>query len=296
MKPSLRFGISAALVTPFAADGRVDTPRLADHSRWCLGRGLSSVTLFGTTGEGPSVAARERDAVAAALIADGLAPSRVVEAVIAASVEEAAWGTARALERGARAVLLAPPFYFAPTSDEALAAWFAAVFDTVGPSLRDVILYHIPGLTRVPLSPDLVARVRAQHPGAVIGVKDSAGDREATMRLLARHPDLAILVGDERYLGTACAAGAAGSICGMANLVPEAILTLAERGEDDPRVIRLVDAVLAGPVIPGLKALVAAAKGDPGFAAPRPPLAAMAPPVDATEALRAFARDVALAD
>ena len=69
-----------------------------------------------------------------------------------------------------------------------------------------------------------------------------------------------------------------------------------EKEEPDDWVVHLVDTLVAGPVIPGLKALVAAAKGDPAFAAPRPPLAAIAPPTEAVHALRAFARDAALAN
>ena len=43
------------------------------------------------------------------------------------------------------------------------------------------------------------------------------------MKVLEAFPDLDVLVGDETYLGRACAAGAAGSICGAANVAPERI-------------------------------------------------------------------------
>ena len=61
---TLNFGISPALVTPFESSG-VDVQRLADHAQNCLDRGCSTATIFGTTGEGPSVGAEERDRVAA---------------------------------------------------------------------------------------------------------------------------------------------------------------------------------------------------------------------------------------
>jgi len=259
-------------VTPFAPDGRVDVARLRDHALDCLDRGCRSATVFGTTGEGASVAAAERDAVATALVADGIAAERLVEGVIASSADEAAFSTGQALRRGAKAVLLAPPFYFRGVPDDALFAWFEAVFRQVGAPLRDVILYHIPGMTGVPLSLDLVERLKRAFPGAILGVKDSAGDAEATLRLIAAHPDLTILVGDESYLGRACAAGAEGSICGLGNFVPEAVIALAEAGEDDPRVAALVRAITAHSVIPMVKALTAHVRGDPAWAAARPPL------------------------
>jgi 4-hydroxy-tetrahydrodipicolinate synthase len=270
--PGLRFGISPALVTPFGPDGAVDLDRLAAHAADCLTRGCRSATLFGTTGEGPSIGATERDRVAAELVGRGLRPSSLVEGVIACSVEEAAFGTARALERGAAAVLLAPPFYFRDAPDEALVVWFAEVFRRVGPALRDIILYHIPGMTGVPLSHGAVAHLKRAFPGAIAGVKDSAGDVEATLDLIEAHGDLMVLVGDESYLGRACAAGASGSISGLANFIPEAMARVAEGGSDDPRVADLVAAVSAHPVVPMVKALVAHRRGDRAWAMARPPL------------------------
>lgn len=271
---SLKFGISPALVTPFTR-GEVDVRRLADHAMDCLARGCRTATVFGTTGEGPSVGARGRNSVSNELIGLGLAPERLVEGVIACSVEEAAYSTGQALRRGAQAVLLAPPFYFRPVPDEAVFAWYAAVFEAVGTELRSIILYHIPGMTGVPLSHTVIRRLAERFPGAIRGVKDSACNAEATFALIEAFPDLDILVGDETYLGQACAAGAAGSICGVANIVPEAIIALAEAGRDDPRVVTLVQRITSHPIIPTVKALVAHVRGDRAWAAVRPPLAAI---------------------
>lgn len=271
---SLNFGISPALVTPFNR-GQVDVERLAGHAMDCLARGCRTATVFGTTGEGPSVDARQRNSVADRLIGLGIGPERLVEGVIACSVEEAAYSTGQALRRGAHAVLLAPPFYFRPVSDEAIFAWYAAVFEAVGTKLRGIILYHIPGMTGVPLSHTVIRRLAEKFPGAIRGVKDSGCDAEATLKLIEAFPDLDILVGDETYLGRACAAGAAGSICGLANIVPEAVIALAEAGRDNPHVVKLVQRITSHPVIPTVKALVAHVRGDRAWAIVQPPLAAI---------------------
>ena len=155
-----RFGVSPALTTPFREDGSIDDARMAAHIDDLLGRGCSSVTLFGTTGEGPSVGHDERDRVAARIVAHGVPATRLIEGVIVSSLEEAAAGTAGALRRGARAVLLAPPHYFKAAPDDAVFAWFGQVFARVGPALRDVSLYHIPGRTGAPLSLARLERLR----------------------------------------------------------------------------------------------------------------------------------------
>jgi 4-hydroxy-tetrahydrodipicolinate synthase len=278
---SLSFGISPALVTPFSQGG-VDVRRLADLAKDCLARGCRTATVFGTTGEGPSVDAITRDRVATELIGLGVASDQLVEGVIACSVEEATDSTGRALRRGAHAVLLAPPFYFRPVPDEAVFAWFAEVFGKVGSDLRDVILYHIPGMTGVPLSHAVIRRLVQAFPGAIRGIKDSGCDADATLALIDAFPDLEVLVGDESYLGRACAAGAAGSICGLANFIPEAVNTLAENGRDDPRVVELVRAITDHSVVPMVKALVAHVRGDRAWAAARPPL----PTIDEESATR----------
>jgi 4-hydroxy-tetrahydrodipicolinate synthase len=278
---SLSFGISPALVTPFSGSG-VDVRRLAEHAKDCLARGCGTATIFGTTGEGPSVGAGERDRVAAELIGLGIPAAQLVEGVIACSIEEAVYSTSRALQRGAHAVLLAPPFYFRPAPDDALFAWYAAVFEAVGRDLRGVILYHIPGMTGVPLPHGVIRRLVQAFPGAIRGVKDSAGDADATLALIEAFPDLDILVGDETYLGRACAAGGAGSICGVANIAPEAVIALAENGRDDPRIVELVREITRHPVIPMVKALVAHVRQDRAWAAARPPL----PTIDEETAAR----------
>jgi 4-hydroxy-tetrahydrodipicolinate synthase len=268
---SLSFGISPALVTPFL-DGKVDVSRLASHAKDCLARGCRTATLFGTTGEGPSVGAADRERVANEMVSRGIPAEKLVEGVIACSPEEAAYGTSQALRRGAHAVLLAPPFYFRPAPDDAVFDWYSAVFEAVGGNLRDIILYHIPGMTGLPLSHTVISRLKDRYRGAIRGIKDSGCNAEATFALIKAFPDLDILVGDETYLGQACAAGAVGSICGVANILPEAVIALAENGRDDPHIVELVQEIGRHPIVPMVKALVAHVRRDPVWTFARPPL------------------------
>ena len=55
MSSEARFGLSAALTTPFDGAGRIDIAKMVAHARDCLAKGCDSVTLFGTTGEGASL-------------------------------------------------------------------------------------------------------------------------------------------------------------------------------------------------------------------------------------------------
>ncbi len=171
--PSQSLGLSCALSTPFRHDARVDTTRLADHANWCLAQGCDSITLFGTTGEGAAVGVADRAQSIKALLA-GIAPARLLSGVTACAPDDAAAQARVATDAGLHGLLLTPPWYFRDVSDDGLFAWFARVLEMIG-NARNVYLYHIPSMTGVPLSVDLVGRLKTAFPGVVVGVKDSLG-------------------------------------------------------------------------------------------------------------------------
>ena len=271
-----RIGLSCAISTPFGRDTLIDVRRLTRHAANLLSRGCDSVTLFGTTGEGPSISIRARHSALGAIVASGLDPARqLIVGVSANSVSDAVDQARAGYDAGARALLMAPPFYFSSQGDEGLFVFFSQVFNELGGRLRDVILYHIPAMTRNGISVELTRRLATAFPGVIIGVKDSHGDWAATERRLKELQGLQILVGDERQLAAAVRLGGSGSICGMANLVPELIRPLAIDGIEDSRVNRLVDMVVRYPVMSAIKALIAEELADPDWRRMAPPLEAL---------------------
>jgi 4-hydroxy-tetrahydrodipicolinate synthase len=266
-----RFGLSVAMTTPFHPDESLDLSRMAEHAKWCLSNGCNSITLFGTTGEGASVGMSGREQVLGALASAGIRGKDVVYCVAATSVHEALLQGRMASDFGCRGLLLTPPFYFKGVPDDGLFFWFSSVLEKLGSAARGVILYNIPSVTQISLSVELIDRLKKQFPGLVTGVKDSSGDWEYTQRLLDRHRDLAILIGDERYLAEGVRRGGQGAISGLANVCPGVLRPLATNGQGDERVNRLVDEVLKYPVTPAVKALVAHRTGDAAWLNVRSP-------------------------
>ncbi len=266
-----RLWASAALATPFQAPGIVDWNSLTRHAGDLLERGLTSVTAFGTTGEGASIPLNERAGLYDRFGAAGISPSQIVECIYSPAAGDAAAAAQKALRAGAAAVLVPPPYYFKQPSDDGVFAWYGQMFDTLGGDARDVLLYNIPGLTGVTISVDLVARLRSAFPQIVLGVKDSSGNWPYAERLLAEHADLMILLGFENLLTKAAAAGGSGAISGLANIVPEMIAGLV-RGCADARIDELVAGLDNLPVVPAIKALVAHERSDAVWRAVEPPL------------------------
>lgn len=267
-----RFGLSAALTTPYRLDGRIDLAKMVAHARNCLATGCDSVTLFGTTGEGPSIGREERIGAFAAMLAGGIPIDKLVVGVTETSIASSVELMRIALDSGVRNVMLTPPFYFKRPSDAAIFAWYAAVFEGLGAAARDVILYHIPSVTDVPLSLDVILRLAAAFPEVVWGVKDSGGDWGFTSELLEARGHMQILVGDERHLAHAVRLGGSGAISGMANVAPGRVRRLAVDGVDDPGMSELVTKVVSMPVTPAVKALLGHVTGDADWGRTRAPL------------------------
>lgn len=281
-------GVSAALATPFTGDGAVDWRRYTDHAARLLGTGMKVVTAFGTTGEGISIPRAERDGLYDEMGRAGVAPGQFVECVYGPSSREAGQQVRRALSLGAAGILLTPPFYYKQPAEEGIFRWYAEVFEAAGGQARDIILYNIPALTGVTLSPALVSRLRAAFPGVIGGVKDSSGDWAQTTAYLADHKDIAILVGNEAHLAAAIGLGASGAISGMANVAPKLVAKLVA-GTHDEAIDRALDKVLARPVVPAIKVLMAVQTGDDAWRTPLAPLLAEA----VTSELEALAKALA---
>jgi 4-hydroxy-tetrahydrodipicolinate synthase len=288
MQSSKRFGLSCALALPLKDHFDIDYFRLKTHARRCLEAGCSSVTVFGTTGEGASVSLAERERILDALLAAGInLRHQVLGGVAAASVGDAVEQARVLIDRDCRGVLLAPPFYFKNVTDEGLYGWFSQVFEMIGQRAQDIILYHIPSVTEVALSVSLISRLKAAFPYVVKGVKDSGSDWAYTENLLRAHDDLLILIGNERHLASGVRLGAQGAISGLANLCPEILLKLIETGEEDSRIVALAIEILKFPFTPAVKALLAHRQKDPAWLNVRPPLEAL-PEAEAARLAHAY--------
>ncbi|MCU0818132.1 MAG: dihydrodipicolinate synthase family protein [Beijerinckiaceae bacterium] len=268
-----KIGLNCALSTPFMSDGRIDLVRLVRQGRWVLDNGCDGFTLFGTTGEGASLSIHERYQALGAVAAAGMEMrAQVLAGVSAATIDDTVAQARAGYEMGCRGLLLAPPFYFANASDDGLFRFFSTVFERLGGDLRDVVLYHIPGMTRNGISIELTLRLAEAFPGAVIGIKDSNGDWAATQERLKALKGMQVLVGDERQLARAVQHGGAGSICGLANLAPDLLRPLVHEGKEEPRVNAMVEAILGYSFMSAVKAMIGEREGDPAWSVMRPPL------------------------
>jgi 4-hydroxy-tetrahydrodipicolinate synthase len=274
-------GVWCAILTPLDIDGSPDHERLVAHVRRLLASGVDGIALFGTTGEGQSFSVAERLAGLEALLDAGVDPTKIIAGTGCAALPETIELTRHAVACGCAGALVLPPFFFKDVGDDGVYASYARVVDRVADARLRLFVYHIPQVTGVPIGDAAIARLAAQYPSVLAGVKDSECNLEHSLRLLASFPHLAIFVGFEPHLPATRAAGGAGTICGVANLYPRLIRRLFDRAlepdhrEDLARVERFIAVLERYPLFAAFKALQAELTGDEAWNALRPPLLAL---------------------
>jgi 4-hydroxy-tetrahydrodipicolinate synthase len=263
-------------ITPFAADLSVDTARLVAICRRLLDDGADGLAVFGTTSEANSLSVAERMTALDALVKAGIDPARLIPGTGCAALPDTVALTRHATGLGCRGVLMLPPFYCKPLSDDAVFTAHAAAIEAV-PDVA-LYLYHIPQISGVALSIPMIARLVETFPGTVRGLKDSSGKWENTAAVIAAFPEIEIYSASESLIPANVAAGGAGCISASANVNAAGIMRLIRAlGTDgEPAALAQVSAVRAAcealPLIPGVKAIVAERMGDAGYARLRPPL------------------------
>jgi 4-hydroxy-tetrahydrodipicolinate synthase len=276
-------GVLVPVLTPFTPGGDPDAERFVAFCRWLLDQGAGGLAIFGTTSEANSMSGAERMALLDRLIEEDIPAQKLMPGTGACSMTEAATLVRHAVGHGCGGVLMLPPFYYKPVSDEGIFGFVSGVIDKVAsPALR-VYLYHIPPVAQVGFSLDLVGRLIAAYPETVVGLKDSSGDWSNTAALLDRFPGFAIFPGSEVFLLDALRKGGAGCITASGNVNVPAIRTLYDnwRGPQadalQAEITTLRKALQAYPMVPALKRVVAHFHNDPDWAAVRPPLVALDP-------------------
>lgn len=272
-------GLWPPVSTPFRPDGGVDAARLVRHSKRLLADGAHGLAILGTTSEANSLTLDERRRVIDAHVEAGIPAERLMPGTGACAVGDAIALSRHAGEIGAAAVLLLPPFYYKKVSDDGLFEFTARLIEGCGANAPRIMLYHIPPVAMVGWSAELIARLRTAFPGIIAGMKDSSGDADNTLAMIAAFPgDFAVFPGAEVYLLRALRAGAAGCISASANINTAGIRALCDRWREpdaealQAELVAVRKAVESRVMIPALKAVLAERYQDAGWLTVRPPL------------------------
>lgn len=273
-------GVFCAALTPLQADLSPDHAVFVQHCRHLLSEGCDGIALLGTTGEANSFSGAERKALLEAAVGAGIAPSRLLPGTGVPALSETVDLTRHGLSLGVTTVVMLPPFYYKDITDEGLYASYSEVVQRVADPRLNIVLYHIPQMSHQPIPHAVIARLKAQYPQTIVGIKDSSGDFANMTAMIETFENFAVLVGADPLLLPLLKKGGAGCITATSNLVArdlayvfahfndgDAVLEAAQQ-----RIVKARERVSRFPQIASLKALLAHETGHAGWHRLRPPL------------------------
>ncbi|MEM6761267.1 MAG: dihydrodipicolinate synthase family protein [Pseudomonadota bacterium] len=275
-------GIYAAAVSPFREDGGLDVPKLIAYCRYLMSDGgCDGVAPTGTTGEGNSIAMRDRLSLPASFSEAGIPTDRVIFGTGACAAGDAVDLTKAALAAGYNNVLVLPPFYYKNPTDDGLYAYIAQIIDKVASDHLRIYLYHFPQVSMTPFSVDLVVRLKADFGPIIAGLKDSSGDFSQSKAFADAtggvEGDFDVYPSSEAMVFDGLAAGCAGIISGSTNAFATKVQhALAAQG---PERALALDAVKQArsvatkyPLMAAMKQVEAWRSGDDEWTRMAPPL------------------------
>ena len=208
-------GVYTALVTPFAADGSIDTDALRALVSSQIAAGVSGLVPMGTTGESPTVTHAENIEVIRLVVEEAAGRVPVIAGTGSNSTQEAVDMTKLAKEIGADASLQVTPYYNKP-SQEGLYRHFTTIADSVD---LPVVVYNIQGRTGRNIENDTMLRLAAHE--NIVAVKEASGDIAQVMNLVETKPDdFVVLSGDDNLALPITLLGGKGVISVASNIVP----------------------------------------------------------------------------
>ena len=217
MKPSLR-GVFGPVITTFDARGELDLDAFGANATAHLAAGLDGLVVAGSTGEAALLEEGERQRLVE--MARSVTPNEkwLIVGTGAESTKACVRRCREAAERGADAVLVVAPHYYANAMTSAcLQAHYERVADE---SPIPVLLYNIPKYMHFKLDGALVARL-SEHDN-VIGMKDSSGDLAYLPNYVAAQGDtFTVITGHGGSFHQALQLGVRGGILAVALFATE---------------------------------------------------------------------------
>lgn len=221
-------GVYAALLSPRASDGELDTTSFRQQVIELNRFGLRGYAINGATGEFTIVSDADVDELVC--VARQEASEAEILCGIGAGDLRLTLRRARIAKlAGADAALLPMPNFF-PYREDDLAAYISAVASSIE---LPILLYNLPQFTSG-LNVDTVLSLLAKHSN-IVGIKDSSGSLDIVRAITAADLKHARLIGNDSALSAALTENVCdGVVSGVACTLPELMSSLFMTGGHGP--------------------------------------------------------------
>ncbi len=203
-------------LTPCDKDLKFDAEAYKDILAWFKHNGADGVLVLGTNGEFASFSVAERKAIAESAVKNKAGLNIIINPGTP-NFPETLELAKHAEAIGADSLLVSPPFYYKNPPTEGLTRYYSMLFDQIR---IPISLYHIPKVSGVPISIDLLHSL--EHYPNLSGIKDSNGPADEYLQYATTFPNLNIRTGTDNNLLTALEHGM-GAIVGSGNIFTRAV-------------------------------------------------------------------------
>ncbi len=202
-----------ALVTPFDADGAINEYKFRENVAGAIANKMEGVIVAGCTGEPWAMTNEERIWLCGVCVDEVKGRVPVIAGTGAIRTADVIALSQGAKDAGCAGVMIVPPYFVKPTTDDII-AHYQAVSDAVS---IPIMLYNLPQHAVNELTPELVARLAAVP--NVVAIKDSTDDFVAFYRMLTLAGErIRVFTGQQaRYGLAAVELGAVGTVASMPN-------------------------------------------------------------------------------
>ena len=219
-------GVGTALVTPFTKSGEMDEQAVRRLGRRQIDHGTHFLVPAGTTGENPTLDARERIRMVEILVDEAKGQAPVLAGCGGYNTREVVRLAKEIEKAGADGLLSVTPYYNKPTQ-EGIVQHFKAIADATP---LPVVLYNIASRTGVNIETSTLARL-AQVPN-IVGVKEASGSLSQMCDVLRTlPPEFLVLSGDDALTLPLMAVGGRGVISVVSNQIPKEMSAMVEAAE-----------------------------------------------------------------
>ena len=172
---SPKTGIYVASLTPFTASYEPEIPALVSHVQWLLENGADGVALLGSTGEANSMTLEQRQAIIEQSTMK-LPADRLLIGAGSCALKDAIKLTKVSIDAGVYAVLVLPPFYYKPQSEESIIRFYSELIAAVNDSRLRIIFYNFPKFTGYNFDHNVIGKMKKRFGEIAAGIKDSSGN------------------------------------------------------------------------------------------------------------------------
>ena len=211
-------GIYTASLTPLTSSYEPNLPALVSHVEQLFESGSDGVAILGSTGEANSLTIEQRLDIIS-YCGRTLAPERLMMGTGSCALQDAIRLTQASIEAGVFSVLVIPPFYYKPQSDESVIRYYSELISSVDDSRLRIIFYNFPKLSGYNFSTEILQELKERFGDIAAGIKDSSGDWGNMLSITKNVPNFMVYSGTETLLLNILREGGAGCITASANLL-----------------------------------------------------------------------------